>query len=54
MQAFLIPAETQLEEAYGWHRASEHVVVLTDPAAQPELTGTVADETDIVLQRITG
>lgn len=54
VQAFLIPAETQLEEADGWHRASEHVVVLTDPAAQPELMGTVADETDIVLQRITG
>lgn len=54
VQAFLVPANTQLEDADGWHRASEHVVVLTDPAAQPELAGTVADETDVVLQRITG
>lgn len=54
VQAFLVPADTELEEADGWQRASDYVVVLTDPSAQPELTGTVADDTDIVLQRITG
>lgn len=54
VQAFLIPASTTLESADGWHRASNHVVVLTDPSAQPELTGTVSHETDITLRRITG
>lgn len=54
VQAFLIPTNTQLQDADGWERVSDHVVVLTDPAAQPELAGTVANDTDIVLQRITG
>lgn len=54
VQAFLVPATTELEDAEGWHRASDYVVVLTDPSAQLELHGTVADDTDIVLRRISG
>lgn len=54
VQAFLIPAATTLETADGWHRASDHVVVLTDRSAQPELTGTVYEESDITLRRMTG
>ncbi len=54
VQAFLIPANAKLEQADGWYRASEHVVVLTDPSAQSELTGRLPDHTEITLQRITG
>ena len=54
IQAFLIPAATELEDADGWHRASDNVVVLTNPAAQAELKGQVADDTDILLRRSTG
>lgn len=54
IQAFLIPATTELDDADGWHRASDNVVVLTNPAAQAELSGQVAGDTDILLRRITG
>lgn len=52
VQAFLVPAATALQDADGWHRASDYVVVLTDPAAQVELEGTVANDTDIALRRV--
>lgn len=52
VQAFLVPAATELQDAEGWHRASDYVVVLTDPAAQVELEGTVANDTDIALRRV--
>ena len=54
VQAFLIPSATELDDADGWHRASDNVVVLTNPAAQAELNGQVANDTDIVLRRMTG
>lgn len=54
VQAFLVPAATELQDADGWHRASDYVVVLTDPAAQVELEGAVAQDTDIALRRVGG
>ena len=54
VQAFLIPADTALDDADGWHRASDNVVVLTNPAAQAELNGKVSGDTEIMLRRITG
>lgn len=54
VQAFLIPAAAELEDADGWHRASDNVVVLTNPAAQAQLKGQVAEDTDFLLRRITG
>ena len=54
VQAFLIPADTALDDADGWHRASDNVVVVTNPAAQVELNGKVAGDTEIMLRRMTG
>lgn len=54
VEAFLIPAATNLEVVDGWHRASDYVVFLTNTAAQPEIEGRLVDDTEIVLRRITG